>query len=383
MSKAILSLLMLAASMAPAQPPSTERMRGAWGIRDANDEVLKLAAQLGVRDIIIAGGPGATNIPGTDQRLTKPRAGYQDYLNIRRRLEKYGLRLAAVEGGFAHLPKYHDVVFGGPRRDQLIDELIAEIRDMARAGVPIYGYHWMPALVWRTQTASLRGGAQATAFDYDAVKKVADRASCVEMRGVLHWGLMTCEALPGPNEAKPSEAEMWKNLEYWIRKVTPVAEKEGIHLGIHPDDPPVPELAGVPRLLRNHAAYRRLIEIDPSPSNGIEFCQGTFSEMKDDVYEAIQYFGSRKKILYVHFRNVSSHVPKFHEEFINTGYVDMVKAMRLYRDAGYKGVFIDDHCPTVEGDVPFPGNLGGYRSRVFAAGYIQALIETVTKERRE
>jgi mannonate dehydratase len=73
-------------------------------------------------------------------------------------------------------------------------------------------------------------------------------------------------------------------------------------------------------------------------------------------------------------------VPKFHEEFINTGHVDMVKAMRLYRDAGYKGVFIDDHCPTVEGDVPFPGNLGGYRSRVFAAGYIQGLIETVTKE---
>jgi mannonate dehydratase len=234
--------------------------------------------------------------------------------------------------------------------------------------------------VWRTQGVKIRGGAGATAFDYDVVKGVHNRSTCQEMRSSLQWPLMTCEGLP---ESKPSEEQMWLNLEYWIRRVTPEAAKAGIRLGIHPDDPPEAELAGVPRLLRNHAAYRRLIEIYPSAANGIEFCQGTFSEMKDDVYEAIRYFGSRNKILYVHFRNVSGPVPKFHEEFINTGYVDMFKAMRIYRDVGYTGVFIDDHCPTVEGDVEFPGNLGGYRSRVFAAGYIQALIESVTKGRRD
>jgi mannonate dehydratase len=235
--------------------------------------------------------------------------------------------------------------------------------------------------VWRSQPAKLRGGAEATAFDYEEVKGATDRKSCIELRGVLKWGLMTCEAVPGPEEPKPTEEAMWRNLEYWIKKVTPAAEKAGIRLGIHPDDPPVKELAGVPRLFRNHAAYRRLIEIYPSRSNGIEFCQGTFSEMQDDVYEAIKYFGSRDKILYVHFRNVSGPVPKFREEFINTGYVDMVKAMRLYRDSGFQGVFIDDHVPTVEGDTPFPGNLGGYRSRVFAAGYLQALIEAVGSEK--
>ncbi len=377
----IVCFAVLGASLAYGQQAPAARMRSGWGIRNATDEVLKLAAQFGIRDIIIAGGPGATNVPGTLEPLKKPRADYQDWVAIRQRLEKYGLRLAGVEGGFVHLPKYHDVVFGGPKRDELIDELIAEIRDMARAGVPVYGYAWMPALVWRTRPEKLRGGAEATAFDYDVVRSVTGRKSCQDMRAVLHWGLMTCEALPGPDEPKPTEEEMWRNLEYWIKKVTPVAEKEGIRLGIHPDDPPMPELAGVPRLLRNHAAYRRLVEIYPSPSNGIEFCQGTFSEMQGDVYDAIRYFASRNKILYVHFRNVSSPVPKFHEEFINTGYVDMVKAMRTYRDAGYKGVFIDDHCPTVEGDTPFPGNLGGYRSRVFAAGYIQALIEAVAKER--
>jgi mannonate dehydratase len=369
-------LILLAAPLAAAgQAPAP--LRPAWGIRVLTDEVLATAAQLGVRDVVIAGGPGARTLPGTDQPLTKPRAEYADYLALRRRLESHGLRLAAIEGGFLHSPKYHDVAYGGPKRDELIAELIAEIQDMGRAGVPIYGYHWMPLLVWRTKPARIRGGAEATAFDYEQARQATDRQSCMELRKALNWGLMTCEAAP---QHAVTEEEMWRNLEYWIKKVTPAAEKAGIRLGIHPDDPPVAQLAGVPRLLRNHAAYRRLIEIYPSDSNGIEFCQGTFSEMQDDVYEAIRYFGSRNKILYVHFRNVSSPVPKFHEEFINTGYVDMYKAMRAYRDAGFRGVFIDDHCPTLTNDAPFPGNLGGYRSRIFALGYIQAMIEAVSRE---
>jgi len=120
------------------------------------------------------------------------------------------------------------------------------------------------------------------------------------------------------------EDEMWQNLEYWINILTPNAEEEGIRLGIHPCDPPVEKLGGIPQLLRSFDSYKRLIEIVDSPSNAFEFCQGTFSEMEgDDIYEMIRYFGEREKILYVHFRNVSGQVPKFHEEFINTGYVDM------------------------------------------------------------
>jgi len=251
---------------------------------------------------------------------------------------------------------------------------------MARAGIPIFAYHWMAASVWRTKPVQIRGGAEATAFDFDLIKHVKDRASCEESRAIGGWTFVACDSLPDLPASSYSEEELWRNLEYWIKKVTPVAEKEGIRLGIHPDDPPVPQIAGIPRLLGNHAAYRRLIEVYPSDSNGIEFCQGTFSEMEDDIYEAIRYFGSRKKILYVHFRNVSGRVPKFHEEFINTGYVDMPRAMKLYKEVGYEGVFIDDHCPTVEGDVGFPGNVGGYRSRVFALGYIQALLDAVAKD---
>ena len=171
---------------------------------------------------------------------------------------------------------------------------------------------------------------------------------------------------------------MWENLEYWIKIITPIAEEEGIRLGIHPCDPPVPKLGGAAMLFRSFEAYKRLIEIYPSDSNGIEFCQGTFSEMNEDIYEMIRYFGERKKILYVHFRNVSSQVPKFHEEFINTGYVDMLKAMEIYHDVGFEGVFVDDHVPVGVNDTTW-----GHRGRAFANGYIQATIDSVKRNAKK
>ena len=242
-------------------------------------------------------------------------------------------------------------MLGGPKRDEQIENMIYTIRNIARAGIPIFGYNWMPSQVWRTEPKYIRGNAEATAFDYSIAKD-----------------------LPFTHDREYTEEEMWNNLEYWINIITPIAEEEGIRLGIHPCDPPVETLGGIPQLLRSFDAYKRLIEIYPSDSNGIEFCQGTFSEMNDDIYEMIKYFGERKKILYVHFRNVSGQVPKFHEEFVNTGYVDMHKAMKIYNDVGYDSFFIDDHVPATFQDTHF-----GHRGRAFAMGYIQALIESVKK----
>ena len=279
-------------------------------------------------------------------------------------MESYGLNLVACEGGFLANPKYHDLVFGGPNRDAIIDDLASEITDMGRAGIPIFGYHWMPASVWRSESVTIRAGTDATAWDSNS----PNQSAIQDISIADHYDV--------------SIENMWSCLEYWIKAITPVAETAGIRLGIHPDDPPVPQLAGIPRLLGSFESFKRLIGIVDSPSNAIEFCQGTFSEMEcEDIYEMIEYFAERQKVLYVHFRNVSGTVPKFNEEFINTGYVNMKRAMEIYHAAGYSGVFMDDHCPLVNHDAEFPGNWGGYRSRVFAQGYIQAMIEAVTGER--
>ncbi len=318
-------------------------MRAGFGqFREATPEYLRFAAQFGATDVLL-NNPA---LPGQGGKWE-----LHDLVKLRLSIEQHGMQLTALENVPTQF--YDQIMLGGPQRDEQIENMIYTVRNIARAGIPIFGYNWMPSHVWRTPPALIRGGAVATAFDNSIAQD-----------------------LPLTHGRAYTEEEMWVNLEEWIRIITPVAEQEGIRLGIHPCDPPVPELGGVPQLLRSFEAYRRLIEIVPSDSNAIEFCQGTFSEMQDDdIYEMIRYFGERHKILYVHFRNVSGQVPVFHEEFINTGYVDMYRAMKIYQEVGFDGFFIDDHVPHTHGDTAW-----GHRGRAFANGYIQALIEAVTKQ---
>jgi mannonate dehydratase len=316
-------------------------MRPGFGqFQVASEEYLLFAQQFGATDILF----NTPLIPGDGGKWQ-----LQDLVKLRLRVEQFGMKLSALE----NVPTsfYDHIMLNGPRRDEQIENMIFTVRNMARAGIPIFGYNWMPSHVWRTPPALIRGGALATAYDHALGSKY-----------------------PLTHGREYSEEEMWQNLEHWIKIITPVAEEEGIRLGIHPCDPPVDKLGGIPQLLRSFESYKRLVEIYPSDSNGIEFCQGTFSEMKDDIYEMIDYFASRKKILYVHFRNVSSKVPNFYEEFVNTGYVDMHKAMKIYHKHNFDGFFIDDHVPHTHGDTPW-----GHRGRAFANGYIQAMIEAVQK----
>lgn len=311
-----------------------------------DEDDLMFAAQMGATHVVLQSYADTGIVPG-DERWE-----YDDLLQLRHKVEDAGLVLEALEN--VPLKFYDQVMLGGPDRDRQIENMIYTIRNIARAGIPIFGYHWMPTLVGRTSlTTKIRAGARVTAFDLDESNKA-----------------------PLLKDRAYTEDEMWENLEYWIKIIVPVAEEEEIRIGIHPCDPPVEQLKGIPQLFRSFDAYKRLINIVESPSNCIEFCQGSFSEMADakadGIYEMIEYFGERKKILYVHFRNVSGTVPSFREEFINTGHVDMHRAMQTYKKVGFEGMFVDDHVPVVIGDSPW-----GHRGRAFANGYIQALIDGV------
>ncbi|MCG3777204.1 MAG: Mannonate dehydratase [Nitrospira sp.] len=313
---------------------------GLGQFRDWTPEYLRFAKQFGATDILL-------NTPSLPNY-----GGYwpiHDIVKMRQAVENEGLKLSAIENVPTQF--YDHIMLNGPKRDEQVENMIRTVRNIARAGVPVFGYNWMPSHVWRTPPVPIRGGALATAFDYEVAKK-----------------------LPLTHDREYTEAEMWKNLEYWIKIITPVAEEEGIRLGIHPCDPPVEKLGGIPQLFRNFDAYKRLISIVDSPSNAIEFCQGTFSEMNEDIYEMIEYFVLRKRIMYVHFRNVSGQVPKFYEEFVNTGYVDMHRAMRVYFDYGFDGFFIDDHVPQTYQDTSF-----GHRGRAHAMGYISGIMESIAK----
>ena len=324
-------------------------MRPGFGqFNTASSEYLRFAAQYGVKDILLNNPILQEEKPGVWSK--------KELVKLKLSIESYNLQLSAIENVPTHF--YDHIMLNGPKKNMQIENMIQNIENMADVGIPIFGYNWMPSHVWRTNPRHIRGGAIATAFDYESANNY-----------------------PLTHDREYSEDEMWESLEEWIKIITPIAEKKNIRLGIHPCDPPVEKLGGIPQLLRSFDSYKRLIEIVDSPSNGIEFCQGTFSEMEDakdgGIYEMIDYFSSRKKILYVHFRNVSGTVPKFNEEFINSGYVDMHKAMNIYLKNGFDSFFIDDHVPQTNHDTEW-----GHAGRAFANGYIQALIESTLKQKK-
>ena len=324
-------------------------MRPGFGqFNTASSEYLRFAAQYGVKDILLNNPILQEEKPGVWSK--------KELVKLKLSIESYNLQLSAIENVPTHF--YDHIMLNGPKKNMQIENMIQNIENMADVGIPNFGYNWMPSHVWRTNPRHIRGGAIATAFDYESANNY-----------------------PLTHDREYREDEMWESLEEWIKIITPIAEKKNIRLGIHPCDPPVEKLGGIPQLLRSFDSYKRLIEIVDSPSNGIEFCQGTFSEMEDakdgGIYEMIDYFSSRKKILYVHFRNVSGTVPKFNEEFINSGYVDMHKAMNIYLKNGFDSFFIDDHVPLTNNDTEW-----GHAGRAFANGYIQALIESTLKQKK-
>jgi mannonate dehydratase len=315
----------------------------AWNTVAEARERLLFARQLGVDNIIIH----------TPELRGDGFWEYQDLLLLRTGVEAVGLTLYAIENMPRHF--YDKVRYGLPGRDEQLEKVRKTIRNMGRAGIRCLGYDFNLVGVWRTgrsATPTSRGGASVTWYDHS----YAEHAPTFEM-------------------GEFDDETMWANFTYFLEAVIPVAEEEGVALALHPDDPPMDKIAGTARIFRSTEALKRVIEIVPSPSNRIEFCQGTVSEWcktPEEVYEAIRYLASRQKISYVHFRNVRGVVPKFEETFIDDGKVDMLEAMRAYHESNFDGVLIPDHTPHVVDDSQW-----GHRGRAYAIGYMKALMKAV------
>lgn len=269
-----------------------------------------------------------------------------------------GLNFNVVEGP-PSLGEKTKLGLGG--RDEEIANFITFMQNLSKVGVDTICYNWMPVIGWyRTKNDQPgRGGALVTAFDYEVIKN--DK--------VTQYG-------------EVSKETMWKNLEYFLKAVIPEAEKVGMKLAMHPDDPQVDSIRGISRIMTTVDNFKRLVDIVKSPSNGITMCQGNFSLMGADIPVTVKYFGKRKLIHFVHFRNVRGGKFKFEETFHDEGQIDMYKAMEAYYDIGFRGPIRPDHVPTMAGDSnEFPGysTIGS----LFAWGYIKGLMEAVSKSRNK
>ena len=265
----------------------------------------------------------------------------------REKTESHGLKLQTV-----FMPVLEGIALATENRDEEMAAFVRLIECLGKAGIPTLAWNFKPMGNFRTTSDIGRGGAVYSTFDYAEF----DRNR------------------PRPHEPSVPESVMWDNMIDFMNVAVPAAEKAGVDLALHPDDPPIPEpLGGVAQICSTVGQFRRIFDAVPSDSHRMLFCQGCMTELAGprDVYEIIAEMASRNKIALVHFRNVRGRLPRFAEVFIDEGEVDMRRAMETYRDNGYSGPFGMDHTPG------FPQSMAGPAGKAYANGYIRAMIQAV------
>ena len=324
-----------------------------------SDDMLAFAKQIGVSHVMVH-VPDRSVMPHDSE-------GYwtlEDLRNLVSRIERHGLKLEALEN-FAP-EHWYEVLLATRGRDR------RTIENVGKCGIPIIGFNFSVAAVTGSGRALLpcaRGGACAPVFEYDKVKDID-----VPAPHGYAWGRQILSDPPPGNQGRVLEEEMWERLDYFLDRVLPVAENSNVVLAAHPEDPPIPSMRQISRLLINSDRFDELFRRHPSKNLMMQFCQGTFSEMpygKEYVYHAIDHFTSKNKVAYVHLRNVRGQLPNYYEEFIDSGDVDMERAMKIYHKNGFEGMLIPDH-------VPFPSVKEPWVAGVaYTIGYMRALLKTL------
>jgi mannonate dehydratase len=184
------------------------------------------------------------------------------------------------------------------------------------------------------------------------------------------WNMIYDPNAP-PGTLPPATSEqLWRRLADFLDAVIPVAEEAGVTLAAHPDDPPLPVLRGQPRLVYQPRLYQRLIDLKPSPRNGLEFCVGTLAEMTEgNIYEVVDQYSRQGKLAYVHLRNVHGKAPHYRETFIDDGDVDALRVLDILQKNHFDGVIIPDHTPQMDCGAPWHAGMA------FALGYFRAVLQ--------
>ncbi len=299
----------------------------------------EIASQLGVEEVITKAAPELSG-------LGEP-SDFASLEAVVKRFRERGLRVVGLEGDEMDMSR---IKLGLPGRDDDLERYCRMLENMGRLGIEMICYNFMAGVGWYRSRNDLpeRGGALTSGFDLREID----------------------------NSATPvlSEEQLWSNYDYFIRAVMPTAERCGVRMGLHPDDPPISPLLGYPRILTSADAYRRALALSDSPSHGVTFCQATFRVMGEEVSRLIEEWGPR--IFLLHFRDTTGTRTCFRETFHDNGPTDMAALIRQVRRHCPDCLIRPDHTPTMAGE---SNENFGYATlgNIFAVGYLRGLMEQV------
>ena len=304
--------------------------------------------QMGVEWVMVEGPSGEANV--------------KEYKEIVRDVEKHDLKVYRLANGYFHNMDVITLNLEG--RDKRLEGYLNYIRALGEAGVYYSTYAHMANGIWRSgKTKRIRGGEYGEGLDLKSTK-TRGRWNGIEYDALLSHG------------REYSQDELWDNYEYFISRVAKVAEDSGVYIGIHPDDPPVYTLAGIPRgIFGTFDGYKRAIEIADSPNIGVCLCCGCWlqggDDMGVDVYDAVRYFASIDKLFKLHVRNVTNPISEgaFAETYPSDGYGDIPKIMKILFEENFDGCVINDHLAPMVG--------GSRVSAAFQTAYLLGLADAL------
>ena len=304
-------------------------------MRADSDRERALYSQLGVRYAITKAAPELTGLAASWD--------FEALRTVKERFTARGITLYGLEGDEFDMSR---IKLGLPGRDEDLEKYCRMLTNMGKLGIRLICYNFMGGVGWyRTRTdLAERGGAVTCGFDARLAEK---------------------------NETLVTREEMWKNYEYFLSAVLPAAEKAGVLLGLHPDDPPVPELLGYGRIFTSADAYRRAMALSSSPSHGITFCQATFNMMGENVFSLMEEW--KERIFFLHFRDAKGKADDFVETFHDNGPTDMKKLMETAGRFCPNCIVRPDHTPAMEGEAENSGYT--VLGNLFAIGYVKGLCE--------
>lgn len=280
---------------------------------------------------------------------------------LKERWAKHGISLEMLHIPLGSRSAYDNeagAIFLKPsdERDRQIDWMKETVRMAGEAGIRGLNYNITILGHLRTPSKTGRGGATVSTFELDKLDQ-----SAAEFE-----------------DGSADEDEMWERINHWLQEIIPVAEEYKVQMACHPSDPGIGvgnTYRGVARPLGMVDGFKKLIELYDSPYNGLNFCQGCMSESlenpAEEIFDVIRYFGERKKIFNVHFRNIKGGLGNFVEVFPDEGDIHMIRALKVYKDVGYKYMIMPDHVPGIGG--PESGKVGF----AYTYGYIHAALQAV------